>query len=1519
MRSDGGACRRWKPVLAIGLLVALGAGPAQAAPKSLNGFVGGESSVNTGGLFTQSSDVVVYTGTDSDPANDKIFVVEAVDDNDSRVQRLDADGNFERVWGKDVIAEGPGDTGTGFEICTVAERCKGGDKGGLGGELDDPVGIAVNQVTGQLYVMDRDNRRVQQFDLDGGFVRAWGWDVVQAGAPGDTGTGFEVCALASACQRGSAGGGAGQLDSIPFATSGVAVSPVAPFDVFVADPANQRVQQFSANGGFVRAWGFGVDTGASQFEACTAVSVCQAGSTAAGSENGHFSIGQPRHLAIDADGVVYASDANASNRVVRFDSDLAPVSGNASAALLEPLPSPGLLIDARTVGLEADPVSGHLFVARYEGPADPVVQEIADPGAPLSGGPPNPTVVDNHVFAIESPINLPVINGIGYDPADGNLLLVTTSLFVPPDGIFTGCEAAGSSCDGLIVLAETAGPAQGIANAPTDVGATTAEVSGTVDPGGGIATYRIQVSRDGVEWVDASPPRYLSGSSSAAVSAQVTGLEPNTLYRLRLIVRKQVGMDETETVTSAEQIVVTDALPPDVQTLGSARRTSTGAQLRGLVDPNNASTTYRFEYGLEGDSFDRVIPVPDGSAGAGGSPKLVLEEVTGLQPDTAYQYRLVATNFIGTTVGDVVTFRTRDDAEPPPPPGERRYELVSPADKLGGQGAGNWYNGPASHAFVGHGAHGGERFAVRGDLGSVLTDGEYAYASDWALAERTPSGWVHQPAMTRTPFGRQSARFLNMADATEDLSMILFGSNAGLLRLFEELENWNEPQIGNALYVRDWVTGKWEIVGPTDPAQGGGNDALEGRSISEDATHVVGSSILRGLAGPDDPALDAVAGARNVYLDELPDGPSDTFPGSGERSLVNVCTDGTEIPEVLASGKLGARQCPPALPGRSAPLIDSRGASVGLTAERALDRVISPSGDRIFFMSPDPQADVSPCAGLEASTACPPQLYVRQRDGDDVVTRWISRSEVSDQDASLLAPVTFEGASSDGDKVFFRTAAPLTEDDPNGSVPVPGGVKTGDASLSSVDLYMYDFPDDRDDDPAGGDLVRISAGPTGAGDGNVSHVGPTRSGAVRFVSEDGGRVYFTSAAPLPGVPAPSSGTITSPAGARNTTSDANLYLYDAANEPAQRWRFVARLPRLTTLGPCATTETSTGASLTGTASRGPQVEINSSSCVRGSSDGSFLTFWTDGRLTLDDPDAVSGDVYAYDATAEELTRISEPQGGAGGTYECAPGTSAVRCYGDGGLGVSGAALFALGVATDPLTPGDRMAFFQSRSRLVADDTDSAYDVYQWRNGELSLISVGGDDPDGFFYQGNDRTGRSVFFSTRDRMTWQDRDSVLDVYVARVGGGFPEPAPPQECSLPADACQGPGPSESPSNVDRGTSGSNAVGRRIDLALSAPGRKARARAARSGILALRVKTSGAGTISASAKARLKGRSRRVARARAEASKAGNVTLRLRLSRAARQRLRSGRALRLTVTVKADGARTRTATVKLKRGRR
>src|SRR6476659_1132224 len=100
--------------------------------------------------------------------------------------------DFVSAWGADVVQSGgSGDLGDAtaadYEICTLAAQCKAGvPSAGNGtaagngtfdfGTSSDP-GIAVDQDTGQVYVADAGNNRINVYTGDGAFLLSLGFDV----------------------------------------------------------------------------------------------------------------------------------------------------------------------------------------------------------------------------------------------------------------------------------------------------------------------------------------------------------------------------------------------------------------------------------------------------------------------------------------------------------------------------------------------------------------------------------------------------------------------------------------------------------------------------------------------------------------------------------------------------------------------------------------------------------------------------------------------------------------------------------------------------------------------------------------------------------------------------------------------------------------------------------------------------------------------------------------------------------------------------------------------------------------------------------------------------------------------------------------------------------------------------------------------------------------------------------------------------------------------------------------------
>ena len=230
-------------------------------------------------------------GVATDPSGD----VYVADSGNQRIDEFSAAGAFIKAYGWGVL-----DGMSHFETCT--STCKAGLAGSGAGQLDYPTDVATDS-SGDVYVVDIYNNRIDEFSAAGAFIKAYGWGV------SDGASHVETCT--SSCQAGIAGGGAGQLyfSLESAAGGGVATDPSG--DVYVADYDNNRIDEFSAAGAFIKSYGWGVSDGASQFETCT--SSCQAG--IAGGAAGQLY--DPDGIATDPSGDVYVADI-ANQRIDEF-------------------------------------------------------------------------------------------------------------------------------------------------------------------------------------------------------------------------------------------------------------------------------------------------------------------------------------------------------------------------------------------------------------------------------------------------------------------------------------------------------------------------------------------------------------------------------------------------------------------------------------------------------------------------------------------------------------------------------------------------------------------------------------------------------------------------------------------------------------------------------------------------------------------------------------------------------------------------------------------------------------------------------------------------------------------------------------------------------------------------------------------------------------------------------------------------------------------------------------------------
>lgn len=190
--------------------------------------------------------------------------------------------------------------------------------------------------------------------------------------------------------------------------------------------------------------------------------------------------------------------------------------------------------------------------------------------------------------------------------------------------------------------------------------------------------------------------------------------------------------------------------------------------------------------------------------------------------------------------------------------------------------------------------------------------------------------------------------------------------------------------------------------------------------------------------------------------------------------------------------------------------------------------------------------------------------------------------------------------------------------------------------------------------------------------------------------------------------------------------------------------------------------------------------------------------------------------------------------------------------------------------------------FQAYDPLVADDTNGQRDVYLYDDEGARLISTG-KSPELSTFMGMSASGDDVFFATRQPLVADDADSLIDLYDARVGGGFAARAVPAPCE--GDACQG-RPSPSPSPPGSGSSSFVGPGNLPEpKAKPKPTSKlgARAKAGKGSRFSIRVTAPSAGTI------RLTGT--RITTVKRKVRTAGAYTLRVSLNAKAKRTLARG----------------------------
>ncbi|HEY7831146.1 MAG TPA: hypothetical protein VIC06_11340 [Solirubrobacteraceae bacterium] len=1150
---------------------------------------------------------------------------------------------------------------------------------------------------------------------------------------------FAISTHALATSFGSAGSEAGQVSLA--SNSGVAVNATT-HDVYVADTGNARVDQFSATGTFIRAWGWGVADGLPAFETCTLA--CQAGIQGSGA--GQFT--SPAFVAVDNSGGASAGDVyvgdSANKTVAKFSATGAYVSTNDGASATAPVAGPfgelaGITIDGsgdlwaydttgdmfeftqsgafvtdwnsgRGVipnGIDADP-AGNLYVLTGGGSVEQFSSSGVDVG-PVNGDASDPTgfaldrssgdvymdsggsLIRHYEAACDAGGNCAAVDTFGTGQLGGAAGLATD----PSNHEVFAADTADNRIDAFTsaVLPDvTTGEASSITT-------TTVTLEGSVNPDSTTLTdchfsyvdeahYNTSAADPYAAGQSAPCTATPSGSNPEPVTANVTGLTPGDVYHYRLSAANASGA-----LTGADEAFATPG-PPLIGTTSAANVISTAADLRAQVNPDRLSTTYHFEYGTS-PSYGQATP-ESAPIGSDDTEHTATAHIQGLAPNTTYHFRVVATSSAapGGAPGPDHTFTTQPNS------GEGGADTCPNAAIRGQQHAAAL---PDCRAYeqASPPEKDGSPVLAQSDLGhfwqasangnSVVYSSMGAFAGAQTgesvifqyLASRTQSGWstnsLLPPQATSTPTFPEPTFDLYSEDLSKGV-LIDGGSSSGAGQDQPALVP-GEPANNENLFLRDNSTNSYQLIDVTP--QGVTPAEAELPLASADLSHVVFRENAQ--LTPDSPPA-----GENQHLFEW---------SGGTVHLVGILPDGTPVP----------------------------------ASQRTTSQAVSEDGSRVFFV----------VGGRFGGSE---KLYVRQ---DGASTVQLDASHGSGPGGGG----EFAVASSDGSRSFFLDDA-------------TSGITSDTVPGSGANLYRYE-----------------------ANSGTLTDLTPTVKAEVQGVigtSKDGSYVYFVANGVL--APGASPGDCPRLRVETEPTQTCSLYLFHDGTTS-----FIAALngEDFSDWHTTFSYETKTAVvspdgrylafqslnSLTGY----DNLAANSVQCETEQRPGIF-----NGEFNGAQPRC--SEVFLYDAL-----------NGPSGKIVCA------SCNPSGGAPI-GPAMLRSGTLDYvynymPRYLGDSgRLFFNSGDALTPQDVNGKQDAYEFEpagvgscgqaQGCVSLISSGRSPNASIFFDAS-ASGDDAFFATTDPLVAQDGDQSRDLYDARVEGGIAAqnvvPVPPcggESCKAPA---------------------------------------------------------------------------------------------------------------------------------------
>jgi phosphodiesterase/alkaline phosphatase D-like protein len=133
------------------------------------------------------------------------------------------------------------------------------------------------------------------------------------------------------------------------------------------------------------------------------------------------------------------------------------------------------------------------------------------------------------------------------------------------------------------------------------------------------------------------------------MEAGVSGLEANAIYHYRLVAENEYGR------TYGQDQTLTTSGPPVILMAPVSELGQTGARVNANINPEKSETTFVVRYGEMKPNEKQTSPVSVGSSSTTQAVSVVLG---GLRVGTTYYYQIVAANGPGTTTSPIETFGT---------------------------------------------------------------------------------------------------------------------------------------------------------------------------------------------------------------------------------------------------------------------------------------------------------------------------------------------------------------------------------------------------------------------------------------------------------------------------------------------------------------------------------------------------------------------------------------------------------------------------------------------------------------------------------------------------------------------------------------------------------------------------------------------------------------------------------------------------------------------------------------------